>query len=134
MHPPPLNDDGEPDGETTYSHTRAASNAKVGVTVFHVPGDPDLTLRANNDVDYGKWPYLYPNAKDKNDDKVIAGDEIGAPFASVWTLPDCEPGVTPTPHSQRPVHRLLRRTAADEQLGERQLQVRDHPGAGACGE
>ena len=85
----------------TYTHARTASNAKVATTVFHVPGDADNTLRANNDVDYGKWPYLYPNAKDTNGDGTTAGDEIGAPFASVWTLPDCSPeddAPTPTPN------------------------------------
>ena len=86
---------------------RSASNAKVGTTVFHVPGDADLNLRANDATSYAKWPFLYPNAKDTNGDGTIAGDEIGAPLGyrendtdttySVWTLPDCEPGVSRSP-------------------------------------
>ena len=86
-------------GSATYRHVRGAPDANVDTTIFHVPGAADLTPRANNDEDYGKWPFLYPDVKDGDDDNTtITGNEIGDPIStSVWTLPDCEPGITPPP-------------------------------------
>ena len=88
------NDLGLPTGKTTYRHARSASEANIGTTVFHVPGAPNLTPRANNATDYEKWPFLYPDAADTDGDTDISDSEVGDPIAAgVWTLPDCTPGL-----------------------------------------
>ena len=80
------------------STTRAASNIDIGRTIMHISGGSNLTPRANSDADYAKWPFLYPNAADKNGDGTITGNEIGAPWsANIWSLHDCSHDADPPP-------------------------------------
>ena len=78
--------------------TRIASNIDIGRTIMHVSGDSNLTPRANSDADYAKWPFLYPNAVDNDDNGTVEGSEIGEPYSTnVWALHDCSHDADPPP-------------------------------------
>ena len=78
--------------------TREASHIDIGHTIMHVSGDANLTPRANNAADYRKWPFLYPDAVDTNDNHMIEASEVGAPYSTnVWALHDCSHDANPPP-------------------------------------
>lgn len=78
--------------------TRTASGINIGQTIMHVSGDSNLEPRANNDADYEKWPFLYPDADDTDGNLAVEGSEIGAPYTTnVWALHDCTHDAVPAP-------------------------------------
>ena len=73
--------------------TRSASNIDIGQTIFHVSTQAEQMLAANSATDVGKYPFLYPDAVDANDDGVY--ETIGDPLSTkIWVLPSCEHGTT----------------------------------------
>ena len=78
--------------------TRTQSRINTGHTIMHVASDANLNPEADNADHYLKWPFLYPDAEDKNGDHRYEGAEIGAPYSTgVWALHDCRDGAVPEP-------------------------------------
>ena len=78
--------------------TRSASDINIGQTIMHVSGDSNLTLRPDNEDDYEKWPFLYPDAEDTDGNGKKEGSEIGDPYSTnVWALHDCRHDANPPP-------------------------------------
>ena len=64
----------------TYSYTRVASDIQIDSTVIQIPGT-GVEVRADNQDDYQKWPFLYPDG---------TSSDPGEPSVSkVWVPPAC---------------------------------------------
>ena len=98
--------DGSNGGDENHETvTRAASDADIGTTIFHIPGAADLTVSlpstdgVPND-DQTKYGFLYRSISEDNDtrDGVVDGIDFLGP--NVWTLPTCtEEGAPPSTDS-----------------------------------
>ena len=88
------------EGEEHESVPRAASDADIGSTIFHIPGAADLTVSLTSETDPVNYPFLFRAISQDKDTRDGVQDGIDFMGPDVWTLPTCvEEGAPPAEDS-----------------------------------